>query len=241
MLSAFFGHHKCASTWITAVLRDLCRGAGLTVGVAHSADAFAALDVERWAAERRIDLLCYTNAEYALVGRIGNLRAIHVIRDPRDICVSAYFSHRYSHPAAVEWPGLAAVRDRLCSLTLAEGLHFEIVFLEHVFTAMATWRYDDPRIVELRYEDVTVAPARFLALAASQLGIDCALAPGDVDRLARRHCFERYSGGRAPGEEDPTSHYRRGTPGAWRDLFDATHHRLFEARYPRLLAVLGYA
>jgi hypothetical protein len=54
------------------------------------------------------------------------------------------------------------------------------------------------------------------------------------------HDFEHLSGGRQPGEEDPRSHYRKGTPGDWRNHFTAEHVAVFKARYPKLLSQLGY-
>ena len=47
------------------------------------------------------------------------------------------------------------------------------------------------------------------------------LTAGELLALCQRYGFRALAGGRAPGEEDPKSHYRRGVPGDWRRHFGA--------------------
>jgi hypothetical protein len=49
-----------------------------------------------------------------------------------------------------------------------------------------------------------------------------------------------YAGGRAPGEEDVTSHYRKGVPGDWKLHFGPAHIDYFKQHYNDLLLKLGY-
>jgi hypothetical protein len=58
--------------------------------------------------------------------------------------------------------------------------------------------------------------------------------------IAWEHDFEKLSGGRQRGSEDPHNHFRKGTPGDWRNHFTAAHVAAFKARYPGLLVDLGY-
>lgn len=39
----------------------------------------------------RIDCISYVNADFKYVKELDGLRGFHVVRDPRDIVVSAYF------------------------------------------------------------------------------------------------------------------------------------------------------
>jgi hypothetical protein len=50
---------------------------------------------------------------------VADATKIHVIRDPRDMVVSAYFSHRDSHPL---FEGLAEERNKLKEAELVEGM-----------------------------------------------------------------------------------------------------------------------
>ena len=52
--------------------------------------------------------------------------------------------------------------------------------------------------------------------------------------------FARLAGGRAPGQEDVKSHYRKGVAGDWRNHFNEEHIMLFKDHYNDLLIRLGY-
>ena len=52
--------------------------------------------------------------------------------------------------------------------------------------------------------------------------------------------FETKTAGRKEGEEDVTSHYRKGVAGDWRNHFTQAHVDEFKTRYGDLLVRLGY-
>jgi len=113
------------------------------------------------------DFACVTNAEWNQIEPILNDRkAFHVIRDPRDIVVSAYFSHLKSH-IKDGWPELTEIRHDLEACSKTEGLIRTIDNLTalpiagtrvNVFAAMHEWKYNHPDILELRYEDIIIDP-----------------------------------------------------------------------------------
>jgi hypothetical protein len=154
---AFLGHHRCATSWIGDVFGGVCRELGLRYAAVHNARATGS-DLRRFVETRRLEALAYTNAEYAQVAALPHLRAFHVVRDPRDVAVSAYFSHLYSHRVDDEWPELAARRERLQRLTEEEGLLAELEALRWDFDCMREWNYATPDILELRMEDLTACP-----------------------------------------------------------------------------------
>jgi hypothetical protein len=114
MLRVYFGHHKCASQYIKAVFLRATALLGMTPSRVdnfaaelplgyHTREPYVTL-----LAEHRARLLndpaavvCLTNGDaeaVAVLEQRGEYRGFHVIRDPRDVVVSAYFSHLYSHP-----------------------------------------------------------------------------------------------------------------------------------------------
>lgn len=140
----------------------VCRELGLRYATVHDARAVAN-DLCGFVETHRIEALAYTNAEYARVAALPGLRAFHVVRDPRDVAVSAYFSHLYSHRVDDGWPELAARREQLQRLTKEEGLLAELEVLRSEFDCMREWDYANPDILELRMEDLTASPyASFL-------------------------------------------------------------------------------
>ena len=52
--------------------------------------------------------------------------------------------------------------------------------------------------------------------------------------------FATKANGRAPGREDPRSHYRKGTAGDWRNHFTERHVSYFKEHFGDLLVTLGY-
>jgi hypothetical protein len=84
-----------------------------------------------------------------------------VIRDPRDIVVSAYFSHLHSHPT-VEWPELTLHRQKLQHLSEKEGLLLEMEFRQQEFQDLRGWDYAQPNILEIKMETLIQAPYQTL-------------------------------------------------------------------------------
>ena len=80
-----------------------------------------------------------------------------MIRDPRDIIVSAYFSHRHSHPTE-GLPHLAAHRAALQEASEEEGLSLEMEFSAHELRELRDWDYTNENILELKMEEMTARP-----------------------------------------------------------------------------------
>ena len=94
----------------------------------------------------------------------------HHSGNPLDILVSAYYSHRYSHPTE-GWPDLSEHRRVLAGLDKTAGLALEFAYMfAHnfqfsnkpgvvpPFAAYERWDWDDPRILTVRMEDLTQTP-----------------------------------------------------------------------------------
>ncbi len=268
----FFGHHKCATQYIKAVVSRVAAWSGMgfdsVVLVAQPSAAPQLCNPQGDVAKAELLYVANANVEItAALRQRGSLRGFHVIRDPRDILVSGYFSHRYSHPVTVHNRERMAVwRQQLAELpSVEEGLLRELEFAADNFANLAAWSYQQPDIHEVRYEALIADPLvqfgqifRFLGFTTPRHGW------GELaDRLWRRysmrplrrstslpqpllrrildnHAFERKSGGRARGEEDVRHHYRKGVAGDWRNYFTPRVVAAFKDRYGPLLLQLGY-
>ena len=267
-LLAYFGHHKCASTWLNDIAREICASAGMSYAHVHSPRKFGD-GLGSFVSRNRIDFLTYANANRTYVEALDDFRAFHVIRDLRDIVVSSYFSHLHSHPTD-DWPELVAHRRELQAVDKDQGIYVVIDFLAGVFDDIATWDYSDPRVLELKMEDVVRAPEELLLKAFGFLGVvdetrtgldGCiASALSSVKRRRRslvpfrvmplpasvvidtlkRNAFARKTEGRAPGHEKVDSHYRKGVQGDWVNHFGPGHKSYFKERHGDLLVRLGY-
>ena len=150
-LYAFYGHHKCATMTMNAIIGAVCRRLGLTFTVVFDEFQFGE-NLGDYVAAEGTDFLSYGNADIAFVRQLPEHKGFHIIRDPRDIVVSAYFSHLHSHSTA-SWHELEDHRKKLKSLSLEDGLAEEIVFRRRSFDHMATWDYGQSNIIEIRFED----------------------------------------------------------------------------------------
>jgi len=170
-LRAYFGHHKCATGWTDAILMEICYHMGIRFRIVHSPNDFRSYSsFPSFVEEEKVDFLAYTNADRRLASSLPLYRGFHMVRDPRDVLVSAYFSHRFSHPTD-RWPALERHRTRLQEVSKEEGLLLEMEFSRWVFEQMYSWDYNRENVLELRMEDVTARPVEHLTKIARFLNI----------------------------------------------------------------------
>jgi hypothetical protein len=241
----YFGHHKSGSRWIDLVLGDIAAAAGLRYGSVCN-PAWFGYDLQAFADAHGLDMVSYTNAEPADVGGLRDYLGFHVIRDPRDMAVSAYFSHLSSHPTEW-WPELVTHRAALRELEKSDGLIADMRFTALLptggydlrpYDAMANWDYASAAVREMRFEELTRDPAAGFRSVLSHLRLDV---PGTVlEPILARYSFEVLSGGRPRGQEDLGAHYRRGVPGDWRRHFEPRHLSEFARLHGDLAVRLGY-
>jgi hypothetical protein len=107
--------------------------------------------------KENINFLSFSNANIKMVKKLDILLGFHVIRDPRDIVVSAYFSHLHSHPTT-GWPLLAEHKEKLEGSSKEEGLFLEIDFCMKEFEDLYNWDYNQPNVLEIKMEDIMISP-----------------------------------------------------------------------------------
>jgi hypothetical protein len=95
-----------------------------------------------------------------------------------------------------------------------------------------------PNYAEVRYEDLLVRPNEEVERLLGFLGVD-------TDETLVEHCvgsasFQRLSKGRRRGQEDPSSFYRKGIAGDWKNHFSQEDRRVFKEEAGELLIRLGY-
>ena len=181
-LYVFFGHHKCATGWIDSILRETCFHLGWRFRIVHRPVDFAEYGtLGRLVEVEQPDVLAYTNADRTHLAGLPPFRGFHVIRDPRDVIVSGYFSHRHSHPTE-GWPELAAHRQKLLQTSKDDGLLLEMDFSKAWLGPMRAWDYTRPDVLELKMETLTANPTASFCAIYDFLGLLDHAEPG----LARR-------------------------------------------------------
>jgi len=267
-IAAYFSHHKCASDWTLRVLTQLSQATGIRIHHTHWPKRLP-LGYERmapwdsriaasweFAATGDYDLLIATNAEMDHVRQLTarGFRGFHVIRDPRDIIVSGYFSHLASHyvdPNQNPW--LGEHRQRLQTLSKEEGLLAELDYSSTHMDRIRFWEYGFHGIVESRFETVMPKPETELAALLTAVGIcvEDHPAPAAVDAsfhvpasvwdtIMQANSFRKLTAGREKGEESTASHLRSGLAGDWRNHFTTAVSAKFKRLYPGMVPALGY-
>ncbi len=168
-LLGLFCHHRCGSTWLSDLLEELATYSGYRFARVFDSEMFGA-DLPAFVAAEGVEVLAYMNADWRHVESLEGLLGVHVVRDPRDVLVSSYYAHRFSHPTDY-WPGLAEHRAELQALPLEDGLLAEIQCRRLQFQQMDEWDYAAPEVLELRFEDLVEEPVQQLSRALRHLGL----------------------------------------------------------------------
>ena len=213
----FFTVRKCASTMMRHLLADVARChmrlTPLNL-VAYLWDATGETDVydylnanaQRLFRERGI---CYAPLRrYVDVSHLCEARVIAMLRDPRDVVVSAYYSDRFSHRAPANRERkerFDARRDIMGGIAFEEWIRQEALKTRDIY---ARFRQHLNRKQVLTYEEMWTDFDGWL----SRLG-ECLKVGFTKSDHAR---YRSLSGVDDLTRDDPLSHRRKGTPGDFR-------------------------
>lgn len=182
-------------------------------------------------------------------------KIIHIIRDGRDAVISAgHHMWNFSEDREgvlklqpeVRQRREAYHEDRQSLVDSGQGLFtkqqvrgLSREWAAHVGAAVEQGRsLPDDSYAEVLYEDLLQRPEQEVARLLEFLG-----ARSDEEAVA--HCvgsssFDRLSEGRQRGEENPTSFYRKGVAGDWKNSFTKRDKNIFKKEAGDLLVRLGY-
>ena len=159
-------------------------------------------------------------------------RFIHILRDGRDVAVSAFRHrerlHQKAPQAAQTPPDLAAEAPQLLSKWAG--------FTRAVRKAEAT----GIPVHTVRYEAMLSDGVASLRGCVDHLLPDNSLSDDQLQAAVTANSFQALSGGRDPGAIDASSNLRRGQAGSWRDELPSEVIERFTPEDRDLLEQLGY-
>ena len=229
-------YHKIGTVWFGRILREVAAHFGLSFGSGYNFSTISDFELNN---NSDIFLDLGSHVDLSL---LGHYRGSHLIRDPRDLVVSGYFYHLWT---TEEWANLPraeyrgrSYKEYLNSIDFDDGLATEMHRVNFWVPHMVDWNYANPRVYEIRYEDLISGEQRYFAEMFAHYGFTDA-AVTESCRIAEKYSFKNMTG-RETGESGAKSHLRSGKSGEWRKHFKPSHRHLFTKLYPGVLQKLGY-
>ena len=200
-------HYKAGSQWVRRVLEELAEP--WVVRPELESTQFRS----RFIQPRGVYPTVYvTREQFESVKLSVGWKRFIVIRDPRDTLISLYFSLKTSHD--MENRDMSDCRARLQGMATERALITLIrVGFESVSSIQRSWLEGPDEL--LKYEDVLDRDTElFERVLVGQCGLKTT--PERLRAVVTANRFEARSG-RKPGQEDRTSHERKGIAGDWRN------------------------
>ncbi len=241
---------KCASQWMRAILSDarVYRSCGLSpyryqdnLPGQHDPRKLTERRFQEGFPEATIATTIYIDYEgFAGIPKPPCYKAFFVMRDPRDVLVSWYFSSKFSHPLLGD---LGRVRQDLHRLSEPDGMLYCIDYLNEygLFAAQRSWanaNAKDANVLLVRYEDL-IAEESLAVFAQLLRHCDIRVAGDELEAMLRSYRFQELSG-RPPGREDRGAHLRKGVAGDWRKHFNDNIQARFEKVAGDLISLWNY-
>lgn len=167
-----------------------------------------------------------------------NYKAFFVARDPRDLIISNYFSLKYSHSPYD--PYIIKMREKLNNMPQNDGIS-EIInsLTKGIKKTLVGWFFHDFENIQLiKFEDLF--SDNQLAIFSDILKFSGIKLPQkEIESLLEKYSFQNISG-RQLGDENVKDHFRKGTPGDWKNYFTDKHKKLFKKLAGDMLITCGY-
>ncbi|MFB6273379.1 MAG: sulfotransferase domain-containing protein [Salinibacter sp.] len=238
--------HKAASTWFKNVLSDprVFKYSGLTC---YTYQRYLPDRVDRRPVYERdfynvrfprgiIATPLYADyPHFHTIGKPNTWRAFFVLRDPRDLVVSWYFSMRDTHPEMSEQ--ITERRERLRRLDKQDGLSLAIEEMadQGIFESQRSWANvddaDNRYVKVVRFEEL-FGDQQFELMRGLMDHLRIPIPNNALGELLSAYSFQKL--------QDRNQHYRRGKSGNWARHLTEQHLELLENQTDDIVRTLGY-
>ena len=226
-------YHKMGTIWLTQLLRGIASKFDMTLEISNN-------NGDR---HNGSDILIANHSQLCLED-LGDYVGSHMIRDPRDAVVSAYYYHLWTDEAWVhqksEQYGGRSYQEFLNGMNEEEGLAEEIrrfeTYIQHY--RLQEWDYQNPRILEIRYESLIADEQTEFRKLFEHYGFSESAIKDSLE-LAESLSFKNVAK-RKLGAKKSKSHLRSGKPNQWVEILNSSHRQLVKSLWGDLLIQMGY-
>lgn len=224
-------YHKVGTAWFIRVLRTIARYYGLNFQQCTQNEL-----------KRNTDIFMEYMSRVDL-DKLPNHVGSHMIRDPRDVIISAYFYHLWTKEEWAHIPRKSlnnlTYQEYLNSFNQEEGLLAEMRGTsQEVIKEMSSWNYNNPNFIEFKYEDIIQNEEKVFYNIFKHYNFREEAIENCIN-IAEKFSFKSKSK-RKKGTIKQKSHLRSGKTGEWKDLFTKEHKQEFKGLFGDVLIKLGY-
>ena len=233
--------HKSGSTLLNTMLAELCEIAGVPIFEPEVLEFQNGFPLGTWKEDIQSLFFergyCFSGFRFLppyLKGfDISRFKKVLLVRDPRDMMVSHYFSHKTSHsiPQGKLGSRVQALRDKVEAMEIDEYVLWASKNARAHFNTYQEYIADD-KLRVFRYEDVIFEKRRWLRELLEFVGIQ--IDDQDVRRIADKHDIR-------PEVEDERKHVRRVTPGDHQEKLKTETIEELNGCFAEVLDRFGYA
>ncbi len=232
-------HHKTGTVWMNSTFSAICRALDIKFTKVERNDAFSPED------SPPPIVVFQPHSEFANFPWLldnPEHRVLHLIRDPRDIIISAMHYHR-----TAEEQQLHIRRRKFGGMTYQQKIntlandHERYLFemqntSKKVIEAMCGWNYARPNCFECKYEDLVMDKEMVLfSRILRHLGFS-----EDELEKGRQEFWRKSLFGKKAGRQGKTRHLRSGEARQWPAVFDRRLAEAFLQNFGDALVGLGY-
>lgn len=163
-----------------------------------------------------------------------NIRPFYIYRDIRDSLVSEYFHKAYLDPRFKTMNPILNHVDDYSAFNYRNIMRWSTTL--PFYNDVLAW-VGDAAVPSAKFEDLILNPEATLRSLLAFHGMD--FSDTEIASALQMASFQAMAG-RAPGEENRNSHYRKGIAGDWRNYFNAKQHADLWVKVGRTLHRLGY-